>query len=127
MTKHGLRSTNTLFELSESKLMPNLFNHPGKEDKGRPDLDGGEFDLVENPVRIEAAALHKISLSQKVKEIVPPPTAELPSVKGMFPGVYPEFWGRDAQRPKNQSVKVFHKWPRQFPHSTAPKKLDSAT
>ena len=42
-------------------------------------------------------------------------------------GVYPEFGGRDAQRPKNQRVKVFHKWARQFPHSTAPRKLDSAT
>ena len=41
--------------------MSDLLDDPRKEHKRRSDLDGVESDLVEEPVRIETAALHTIS------------------------------------------------------------------
>jgi hypothetical protein len=39
--------------------MLHLSEEPTQEDNGGGNLDGIELDLVEKPVRIEAAALHK--------------------------------------------------------------------
>lgn len=47
----------------ESELVPDLLDDPRKEHERRSDLDGVELDLVEEPVRIEAAALHTTSFS----------------------------------------------------------------
>ena len=51
-------------EYLEPNLVPHLLDDPGKEDEGRSDLDCVELDLVEEPVRIEAAALHRTSFSR---------------------------------------------------------------
>jgi hypothetical protein len=39
---------------------------------------------------------------------------KIPLSRIILAGVYPEFGGRDAQHPKNQRVKAFHKWAGQF-------------
>jgi hypothetical protein len=74
--------------------MFHLPKKPTQEDDGGGNLDGVELDLVEKPVRIEAAALHTISFPAERDSVNPRSTTAPNATASLWPSrVGPSLFG----------------------------------